>query len=481
MRVIVALLIFLCSFYNSEAQNLFPENYDDCKIGNFELEGGDIKSVFKEDLTTYFSRVLTKEQLHKVQGVVLVQILIDTKGNPCVRSINYTDCKNISKVDLRNIINNMGGWVPATKANSPINVSITIKFDFNAQPPIASYFHYNPLEGNNLRSPGKINIENHNENYVKNKTVKKIEVFDKQNSKIPWDMSRAISVDTNNVIWYGTDDGIVKIANGEMTLLNSRNSPLRPMKKINRTMIMNSAVDIYNNKWFSDGPNTYEFDGKNWKVYDGQNSHLSSVTGIYPDKNGNVWFKTPQSAAKFDGESWSFITPQNSKLISGNISGIFVDKKNRIWIGSYNGNNIMIDADSTVDFQYSKTPLKNATILKGYEDNKGNIWFSLHSKKNEDRGLAKLSIDNHWQVYNTSNSGIPANTIEDFVIDEERNTIWVSVNGVGMSNFDGKQWSIFTPENSNVPSTYIQEIAFDKDGNLWCATFAGLAEIIFKK
>ena len=38
-------------------------------------------------------------------------------------------------------------------------------------------------------------------------------LYDTKNSPVPWDMSRAITIDHDKVIWYGTDNGIVKIRN----------------------------------------------------------------------------------------------------------------------------------------------------------------------------------------------------------------------------------------------------------------------------
>ena len=72
-------------------------------------------------------------------------------------------------------------------------------------------------------------------------------------------MSRTITVDTSNVIWYGTDNGIIRIENGEMSLINSTNS-LLVANKNNHTTIMHAAADRNNNKWFCDFKRIYKYD-----------------------------------------------------------------------------------------------------------------------------------------------------------------------------------------------------------------------------
>jgi len=48
----------------------------------------------------------------------------------------------------------------------------------------------------------------------------------------------------------------------------------------------------------------------------------------------------------------------------------------------------------------TETPLKNSTITKGFEDKKGNIWFSLYSEGDKYSGLAKLTTGNEWSILN---------------------------------------------------------------------------------
>ena len=73
-----------------------------------------------------------------------------------------------------------------------------------------------------------------------------------------------------------------------------------------------------------------------------------------------------------------------------------------------------------------------------------------------------------WNVFNTSNSPLPDNSINVIAIDDS-NHKWIGTSN-GLAKFDGIQWTVYTHENSGLSSNYIQDIAFDDSGNVWIAT-----------
>lgn len=472
-KTVVLSLVFYVFFLSVKAQNLLSEKFNDCRLSQFCLDCGDIKGAYDGDLNEFFAEIFQSKNLKNIEGTVFVQLLIDSTGKQCVISIGNNAKGKVSRLDIRNIINSMTGWKPAISKGKAENVSIILKFDFADERVNVSYNRFNPDAVTNMRSEGESEIINKNSN---SKDLRnKFEIYTTQNSVIPWDMTRAVCIDTNNVIWLGTDNGIVKIENNQFSVINSTNSALRPTR--NRVGIMNADVDIYNNKWFSDGYTTYKYDGATWKVFDSLNSPIKWTTGIYADKTGNIWFSGFSRLVKFDGKDWSVMDTSNSPLPSNRIMGVFVDSKKRLWIGTDKGN-IRIDGTSIENFKTTDNPLKTSALTKGYEDKNGNIWFSLYEKFPQTQGFAKYSPDGEWTVITTGNSKIPRNDVLDFAINESSNTIWLSINRVGISQFDGKNWATFSPDNSKVPSTYIQSIAIDKQGNVWCATFAGLLKIV---
>jgi len=466
-------VIFILCFYFVKGQHLFPEKFNDCALSTFCLDCGDVKGAYSNDLQAFFAEKFETKNIKNIEGVVFVQVLIDTSGKQCVMSIGDKASGKTSRLDLRNIINTMTGWKPAIAAGRPESVSITLKFLFNRGEFRVSYDRFEPEKITNMKSVGDAEIVKRSAN---SKTLKNdFKVYTTGNSVIPWDMTRAVSVDSNNITWLGTDNGIVKIENNNFSVINSKNSALKARKE---ETIMASAIDAFNNKWFSDGYRVYRTDGKKWDVFDSTNSPINWTTEIYADKYGNVWFPGWHGLIKYDGNTWTTMDTSNSAIPSNRVYGAFVDSKKRLWIGTDKGN-IRIDGAGSVieDFKTTENPLRTAALSKAYEDRNGNIWMALYEKFPQTKGFAKYSPAGEWTVISTENSKIPRNDILDFEINEETNTIWFSINRVGIAQFDGKNWATFTPENSKVPSTYIQDISLDKNGNLWCATFAGLLKI----
>jgi ligand-binding sensor domain-containing protein len=480
VKILIAALFFIA--VNAGAQNLFEEKFNDCHKSKFRfcLDCGEPKASPDVDIEAYFKATF-KNLPTKTNGKAMVQVIVDSLGNQCVKSMQVDASLKIAKLNIKDKVEAMKQWKPALEKDKPVSSSRVIIFTFHKGDVTVTFMDFNPKGTTNMKSVGKVEIENPGQ-FKNNLDEKLFHVFNTQNSQTPWDMSRSISIDKNKIVWYGTDDGLVKISANKMEVLNHKNTGLKATAyDANRTSgVMASDIDIDNNKWFSDGYTVYRYDEKTWQAFDSINSPIKWTTRIYADLYGNVYFNGFDGMAKFDGTNWTEMTVQNSKLPSNRVMGMFVDSKKRLWIGTDKGN-IRIDGEKIEYFKDSENPLKTATLCKGYEDSQGNIWFSLYEKYPQTKGFAKFSPDGKWTVISTKNSNIPNNDVLDFAIDEKRNIIWLSLNKVGLSRFDGKDWMTLTPENSKVPSTIVQSINLDEFGNLWCATFAGLLKIDYPK
>ena len=175
------------------------------------------------------------------------------------------------------------------------------------------------------------------------------------------------------------------------------------------------------------------------------------------------------------------INKKNSKLPTDKTLGIFVDKKNRIWIGTFEGN-VVIDNGKTTQLNDKKSPLSKAFISQMYEDKKGNLWFDLYNEKGTDAGIYVLRPNGTWSRILDENLKFSENSVNNFLFDEDKNVIWISQNNVGILKYDilTKKLEIYTNENSNVPSVNIEKITKDKDGAIWAATYAGVIKTNIK-
>jgi sugar lactone lactonase YvrE len=474
-------LLLLCLFLTTvwvDAQNLYPEKFDACHLRSFCLDCGDPKAAYPADLTHYFQQEISATALRKASGTALVQVLVDSAGRPCVLSqTSNMGQHTMEKLDLRGIINAMSNWNPAQEKGKPVHSSMSLRFAFNETQVIVSYQHFDFAKMNNMRSVGEVEIINKHQHYSSPPKDIVIETFTTQNSKIPWDMMRAVSIDQQHVAWVGTDNGLVRVQDGAMTLLNATNSGL--LNKLDKKVsIMYSAIDTHNNKWFTDGYRTYRFDGTTWTRFDSTSSPLRWVVNIAADATGNVWFGGGKNLVKYDGHQWTEFTAQNSKLPSGLVAGVFVDQKNRVWASTYRGT-VRFDGSQVEEFNKSDNPLAHAAFNCAQQDSDGTIWFGLYDsdRKGTYNGLAKYTPEGKWESFTTENSGYPGNSVQSLIVDTQHHVVWAGINRVGLCRFDGRSWTLFTPDNSAVPSTIVEDLALDTDGNLWGATFAGLFKL----
>jgi ligand-binding sensor domain-containing protein len=82
----------------------------------------------------------------------------------------------------------------------------------------------------------------------------------------------------------------------------------------------------------------------------------------------------------------------------------------------------------------------------------------------------KHSSAQEWQLYNTSNSGIGADWVNNIVVDRD-GVIWTTGSSI-LNRYDGKTWTVFSLPLFGS----IVDLALKNDGNLLVATSTGLFE-----
>jgi ligand-binding sensor domain-containing protein len=79
-----------------------------------------------------------------------------------------------------------------------------------------------------------------------------------------------------------------------------------------------------------------------------------------------------------------------------------------------------------------------------------------------------------WELFTSSNSGLPGNSIFDIVKDENDN-LWVTCYGKGAARYNNGIWEAYTTTNSNILNNYVTALAPTQDGNVLIGTEAGLS------
>lgn len=471
------LVLFVLYVLPLHAQHLYDEKFENCKLSTFCLDCGDPKAqppktIFKEMIAR-----IGEQKWNSLNGTLEIQILVDTAGKPCLLSADNKTNMTSANMNIKNAVNEMSYWTPAIAENKKTSASVSIILQFENGKMSAKRRIFDFGNQSNMKTVGTPDRKGSE----KTDLTETWTVYTQDNSELPWDMSRAVSVDQKGVVWIGTDNGIVSISDEKWKHFNNDNIGFSNGKK-NMSAVRNIAVDQKDNKWFVVGYDVYKFDNAKWLRYDSINSPINWARNIYIDRSDNVWFTSWRGVIKFDGSKWSTIDTKNSKLPADKTLSVFVDSKERTWIGTFEGN-VRIDKGVMVKLDEKSSPLSKAAISKIYEDKKGNLFFSLYDEKRSDAGMYILGTDGKWQrLIDEDPKMFVANSINDFFFDEERNVLWISQNNVGILKYhlQSKKLEIYTNQNSNVPSVNIERIAKDKDGAIWAATYAGIIKTNIK-
>lgn len=296
-------------------------------------------------------------------------------------------------------------------------------------------------------------------------------VFTTANSPLPSNSVGSIVIDTNNVKWIGTDNGLVRIEGNIWTIYDTTNTPLLA------NGIIPGTIDKFNNLWVSvsnglEFKGIAKFDGVNWIIYDTTNSSLPSnlVADIKTDAYNVKWIATNRGLAKFNDTTWTIYNTTNSGL-PNNVTSTIAIENNVKWIGTFSLYGGMAKYNDTdwVIYNTTNSGIPGNTIRDIELDDWGIKWIGVHFGG----GVGRYnSVANTWVVYNTFNSGLPDGYI--ICILTQKHIKWFGTQGGGLARFNDTDWVVFDPSNSPILSYTIGGLGLDSNKNLWISNI-GLA------
>ncbi len=278
------------------------------------------------------------------------------------------------------------------------------------------------------------------------------------NSQV-WSVLQAASGD----IWFGTNEGISVL---ETT---PEGQEIREFHKLKGDRILFLKEDRSGTIWIgSQGVFSYEKSGR--YTFDPViNKYIINleVTAMDLDMENNLWVGTMEGLVYFeiDNRRGTRLSQQNG-LRGNDISTVFADSKNRIWVGSSGKGISLIEGDSVTmpDLGFEFTPRCFA------EDMDGNIWIGT-----EGRGILVYSPGQQQVVKTlTEEDGLLANLINQLSCDRFNN-VYIGTNK-GLNTYLRSDESLyaFTPSSGFVGiETKHNATMVDRDGNIWFGTVEG--------
>ncbi|MEN8227742.1 MAG: two-component regulator propeller domain-containing protein [Bacteroidota bacterium] len=323
-----------------------------------------------------------------------------------------------------------------------------------------------------------------------------------------------------------TAAAVVIVIMGSGSPVKNQNSSGISVKNVNAVIVDNENV-----KWFSTDVGVVSFDGKRWKLHDGNSSipvrQLKGVTYVENPAGAAIWIASPEGATvarlpmkkKSDALTYN---PENSSVLSQNVVSITTGKNSIRWMGTDKGvSALCCDKWLTPDYemhypqrlfqlypitsmatnpqgdslyvgtagagiarvyrddldgisgasviaQWGPIDLPSDYVLSVYIAPDGTKWFGT------EEGVARHTGSNtldHWTVY-TTEDGLVNNFVQAIGKDKAGN-VWFGTQA-GISVFDGSSWISYTTDNGLI-SNNILSLATDHDGIVWIGTEEGIA------
>lgn len=190
-----------------------------------------------------------------------------------------------------------------------------------------------------------------------------------------------------------------------------------------------------------------------------------SVYSIAIDQMDRIHFATKTGIIGiYNGSHWRYIDINYFGFFSAVLDVVF-EEDSSMWCGTNVG---LLHFDGAEIYHYSSynSPLPNDRIHGMAIDEAGDRWFATMGG-----GVARLSKDMDWTIYNPENSELPSNYILR-VRKDRKDSIWAICNH-GVAKFNGEDWDVYNRSVNDVFSCdTISASAFD-DENAWFASVDG--------
>ena len=277
--------------------------------------------------------------------------------------------------------------------------------------------------------------------------------------------------DSRGFMWFGTEDGLNRYDGEKIKIYRS-------IKESTNSLTSKWIEIIYEdsngNLWLGSrsgltcfNPKNEQFIQFNTLSHPNRRLNNDTITKLFEDKNNHLWVGTKKGVDIINIKSLQRHQPKNNTFrINSRVFDFVTDKKNNIWIPSYNG--LYKYNQSTDSLEYSKFEYFNKTPIYAISIINNNLLLGCNN------GLYTINTDNYSEINSIRSAQLKNKKIESVTIDKQ-NRIWVvSSDGLYLKPNNKKGFSKIVSTIDNTNSLAIntnKPIIEDSDGNIWYGTF----------
>ena len=311
------------------------------------------------------------------------------------------------------------------------------------------------------------------------------------NNNFPADLRE----DHKKRIWIITDrGGLYCYDKVTGSFSNHRNNPLSD-ESIKSDALTKVIVDDNNLLWvgtYDKGVcvanlNQLEMNHLTYRYNDPTSLSDRSVNAIYEDSDGEIWIGTEHGMNRADSTFKIIDTYDLNNHLSDNVCLSIIETTDKeIWIGTYTGGITVFDKKTNA-FRYHKVAtddeengLSSEFIRTMFEDSQGLIWVGTVRGGVDVYNPETKQFINYPNTYGDGQYLNSSNVLS--IIEDDENNIWMATYGGGINKFNRKT-GLFTylvhdknlPNSLSSSQTICQFI--DSNGDYWVGTNYGLNKL----
>ena len=321
-------------------------------------------------------------------------------------------------------------------------------------------------------------------------------VFFKVNNELNKDNLNSVTCieeDYMGNLWLGTWNGLTCMKK-DGTIIKQYYADSRDSKNFDYRKISYLFEDNSKNLWIAlngkgldkYGPGTGKF--KHYASIQSDNTTLSNnyVSVIYQDKSNNIWIGTKDGLNKYNSQKDNFEriihNPEKAtSIIANEILSIKEDNIGMVWVGTSAGLSRFHQPVNKFSFfrKDDINPLQSLTsnrLNSTYINKKNKMWVGTFE------GLDKIDIATGKVVHYKHLTG-NANSISDnyvmSVLEDRNGIVWIGTHHSGLNRFDPatgkfKNFKYTFDDSASITNDGVISLCEDHNGTLWAGTWWGL-------